>query len=70
MDSKCAGGGEGGIAKFQIYWGGGTSELKSTRQGDQKVSESTSPPYLFNCNSPYLISACFLKLILVWKFEI
>ncbi len=41
------------IAKFQIYWGVGISELKSTKQGVQK-SLPVHPPYLFNYNSPNL----------------
>ncbi len=35
----------GGIAKLQIYWGGGTSELKS-RQGGQKVFQWEIPGIL------------------------
>ncbi len=34
----------GDIGKFQIYWGGGTSELKSTRQGGQKSLPVCPPP--------------------------
>ncbi len=46
--------GGGGIAKFQIYWGVGTSELKSTRQGGQKRLP-VHPHTFFYCNSPKTI---------------